>query len=185
MIERVRSKLRLRGEAGYSLVEMLIVMMIMSIVFAGITDSVRRRLEGGGGPGSSLPGAAHDPVGARQDPPRHPLRERRDAVLRPARSRSRSRPACGGDVSWCTVAVTGYTNRYALYRQAGTTCGSSGTKIADYLTTANAFPGVRAHGRLRLSRLSPGRLRRQREGQHDVGTYDSADTIYLRNSTRI
>ena len=38
MIERVRSRLRIRGEAGYSLVEMLVVMVIMSIVFAGITD---------------------------------------------------------------------------------------------------------------------------------------------------
>ena len=36
MIERLRE--RLRGEAGYSLVEMLTVMVIMSVVFAGITD---------------------------------------------------------------------------------------------------------------------------------------------------
>ena len=36
MIAWVRA--RLRGEAGYSLVEMLTVMVIMSIVFAGITD---------------------------------------------------------------------------------------------------------------------------------------------------
>ena len=36
MIERVRR--RLRGEAGYSLVEMLTVLVIMSIVFTGITD---------------------------------------------------------------------------------------------------------------------------------------------------
>jgi len=36
VIERMRS--RLRGEAGYSLVEMLTVMVIMSIVFSGITQ---------------------------------------------------------------------------------------------------------------------------------------------------
>ena len=36
MIERIRA-LRLRGEAGYSLVEMLVVMVIMTIVFAGVT----------------------------------------------------------------------------------------------------------------------------------------------------
>ena len=36
MIERVRS--RLGRETGYSLVEMLTVMVIMSVVFAGITD---------------------------------------------------------------------------------------------------------------------------------------------------
>jgi len=38
VIERVRSRLRVGGEAGYSLVEMLVVMVIMSIVFAAITD---------------------------------------------------------------------------------------------------------------------------------------------------
>src|SRR5438105_4578163 len=48
---------------------------------------------------------------------------------------------CGGDVTWCTVAVSGYSNRYRLYRQTGTSCGSaSGVRIADYLTNANAFP---------------------------------------------
>ena len=36
MIEWLRG--RLRGEAGYNLVEMLTVMVIMSVVFAGITD---------------------------------------------------------------------------------------------------------------------------------------------------
>ena len=34
MIERLR---RLRGEAGYNLVEMITVMVIMTVVFAGIT----------------------------------------------------------------------------------------------------------------------------------------------------
>ena len=36
MIERI--KLRLRGEGGITIVEMLTVMIIMSIVFAGITS---------------------------------------------------------------------------------------------------------------------------------------------------
>jgi prepilin-type N-terminal cleavage/methylation domain-containing protein len=36
VIERVRS--RLGGEAGYSLVEMLTVMVIMGVVLGGITD---------------------------------------------------------------------------------------------------------------------------------------------------
>ena len=36
--------------------------------------------------------------------------------------------------------VSGYTNRYALYRQVGATCSSAGTKIADYLTSTNGSP---------------------------------------------
>ena len=36
MIERIRR--RLRGEGGVTIVEMLTVMIIMSIVFAGITS---------------------------------------------------------------------------------------------------------------------------------------------------
>src|SRR5689334_3456367 len=31
----------------------------------------------------------------------------------------------GGDVSWCTAAVSGYSSRYRLYRQLGTTCAAN------------------------------------------------------------
>jgi hypothetical protein len=39
-------------------------------------------------------------------------------------------------VSWCTV---GSGTRYALYRQTGLTCGASGRKVVDYLTTGTVF----------------------------------------------
>jgi hypothetical protein len=42
--------------------------------------------------------------------------------------------------TWCTAAVNGATNRFALYRQAGSTCASNtGTKYADYLTVGTIF----------------------------------------------
>jgi hypothetical protein len=77
MIERV--KRRLRGEGGTTIVEMLTVMIIMSIVFAGIT-SVFVAGSKAAADRTALPGPADDPVGTRQDPPRHPLRHRRHAV---------------------------------------------------------------------------------------------------------
>ena len=41
-----------------------------------------------------------------------------------------------GDVTWCVV---GSGTRYALYRQLGSTCDSSGRFYADYLTSASPF----------------------------------------------
>jgi len=139
VIERVRSRLRIGGEAGYSLVEMLVVMVIMSIVFAGITDIFVA---------GSKASAEQDRRFQAQlstrlalDKIRRDIHCASDVTPYSTSSATLKITACGGgDISWCTVAVAGYTNRYALYRQAGATCGSSGTKIADYLVSANAFP---------------------------------------------
>ena len=92
---------------------------------------------------------------------------------------------CGGDVSWCTVAVSGYTNRYRLYRQLGTSCGSaSGIKIADYLTNADAFPTfAHASGCSCLASLRVDFLISNKGSTVDA--YELTDTIFLRNSTRI
>jgi Tfp pilus assembly protein PilW len=40
-------------------------------------------------------------------------------------------PSGSGTVTWCTVSAG--TNRYKLYRKAGSTCDSSGKQHADYL----------------------------------------------------
>ena len=182
MIEWVR--MRLRGEAGYSLVEMLVVMVIMSIIFAGVTDVF----------------AAGSKAQADQD-----RRFQAERITRLALDKIRRDIHCasdvtpyatnsvtmkitgcsGGDVSWCTATVSGYTNRYALYRQLGTSCSSgSGIKIADYLTTGAAFPafahtsgcGCLASLQVDFSVSLKGST---------VDAYELTDTIYLRNSTRI
>ncbi len=137
MIEWLRA--RLRGEAGYNLVEMLTVMVIMSVVFSGITSVF----------------VAGSKAQNEQD-------RRFQAQLN----------------------TTGYTNRYALYRQSGTSCGASGLKLADYLTTANAFPAfahVTGCGCLASLQVDfPVSLKGS-----TIGQYELTDTIYLRNSTRI
>src|SRR5438445_13418307 len=49
---------------------------------------------------------------------------------------------CGWDVRWCTVAVSGFPTRYALYRESGPTSASSQVKYAAYASSANASPAL-------------------------------------------
>jgi prepilin-type N-terminal cleavage/methylation domain-containing protein len=182
--ERLRA-LRLRGEGGYSLIEMLVVMVIMSIVFAGVTAVF-------------VSGSKAQAEQDRRFQAQLSTRIALDKIRRDIHCASDVTPfatssvtlkisgCTGGDISWCTVAVTGYTNRYALYRKAGTTCAASGgTKIADYLITASAFPAY-AHtsGCGCLASLQVD-FKVSVKGSTTIDTYDLADTIYLRNSTRI
>jgi hypothetical protein len=94
--------------------------------------------------------------------------------------------ACsGGDITWCTVAVSGYTNRWELRRLAGAgTCSTAGIKLADYLTTSapfTAFAHVTGCGCLASLGIS---LQVSIKGS-TIGAYTLDDTIFLRNSTRI
>ena len=177
MIERV-----FRGEEGYSLVEMLTVMVIMTVVFTGITTVFVS---------GSKAQADQDRRFQAQLETRLALDKiRRDihcaSTVEPYATSNVTlkRPAgCGGDVTWCTVAVSGYTNRYALYRRLGTSCGAGDIKIADYLTTPNAFPAfTHTVGCYCLASLSVNFVV-SRKGS-TVDAYRLADTIYLRNSTR-
>jgi type II secretory pathway pseudopilin PulG len=186
MIQRL--KLRLRGERGTTIVEMLTVMIIMSIVFAGITSVFVA---------GSKAAADQDRRFQAQVASRLAL----DKIRRDIHCANDVTPfttsavtlklstACGGDVSWCTVLVTGYSNRYALYRQLGTSCSSAGTKIADYLTSTNGSPpivfpafwhaancGCSASLQVDFAVSIKGTA---------VGAYELTDTIFLRNSTRI
>lgn len=184
MIERVRRRLRNRGESGYSLVEMLVVMVIMSIVFAGITTVF-------------VAGSKAQADQDRRFQAQLSTRLALDKIRRDIHCASDVTPyatnsvtlkitGCGGgDVSWCTAAVTGYTGRYALYRQLGTSCSAAGTKIADYLTNANAFPAfahVSGCGCLASLQVD---FTVSVKSSSTVDSYDLGDTIYLRNSTRI
>lgn len=181
MIERVRS---LRGEAGYNLVEMITVMMIMTVVFAGITTVF-------------VAGSNAQAEQDRRFQAQVSTRLALDKIRRDIHCASDVTPfattavtlklpsGCGGDVSWCTAAVSGYTNRYRLYRQTGPTCSSgTGVMVADYLTSGAAFPAF-AHvaGCLCLASLQVD-FNVSVKGT-SVGSYDLNDTIFLRNSTRI
>lgn len=183
MIERVR-RLLLRREAGTTIVEMLTVMIIMSVVFAGITSVFVA---------GSKAAADQDRRFQAQATTRLAL----DKIRRDIHCANDVTPyattavtlkisaGCGGDVSWCTTAVAGFTNRYKLYRQAGTYCSpTTGVQFADYLTSSSVFPAfAHATGCLCLASLQvdfPVSVKGT-----SVDAYDLQDTIFLRNSTRI
>jgi prepilin-type N-terminal cleavage/methylation domain-containing protein len=89
-------------------------------------------------------------------------------------------PTGNGSVTWCTVSLG--TSRYGLYRKAGATCDSTGVRWADYLTTANVF-SYAAQSSTSLAKLSvdfPIDVKPKRT----VDTYELKDDIVLRNSTR-
>ena len=186
MIERVR--LRLRGEAGYSLVEMLTVMVIMSVVFAGITDIF-------------VSGSKAQTDQDNRFQAQLTTRLALDKIRRDIHCASsiqgyttsfatmKISSCTGGDVSWCTAAVTGYSNRYRLYRQLGTSCASgTGTMYADYLTSGAVFPTdpttAYTAGCGCLEALDVD-FKISLKGSGTNEAYELADSIYLRNSTRL
>jgi len=179
---------RVRAEAGYSLVEMLTVMVIMSIVFAGITDIFVS---------GSKAQADQDNRFQAQLTTRLAL----DKIRRDIHCASsiqgyttsfatmKITGCTGGDVSWCTAAVSGVSNRYRLYRQLGTSCAAgTGTMYADNLTSGAVFPTnpttAYTSGCGCLEALAVD-LKLSVKGSAVTDAYELTDSIYLRNSTRI
>jgi prepilin-type N-terminal cleavage/methylation domain-containing protein len=183
----------LRREGGYSLIEMLTVMSIMSIVFAGLTQvftsaskadidmqnrfttqlQTRLALD-------KLRTDVHCAYDVTPNTPNPWTTAQGSVTLKIA--------ACGGsDVTWCTVQRTGSTTRWDLYRQAGSSCGSASpaVRVATYLTTSTPFTSF-AHvtGCSCLASLGV-TLRVGVNRVETTGIYTLQDTIYLRNSTRV
>jgi len=180
VIRRLRGRF-LREEGGYSLIEMLVVMVIMTIVFAGVTAVFVAGSKAQADQDRRFQAQLSTRIAL--DKIRRDIHCANDVNPYATNSVTLKITGCtGGDVSWCTVAVSGYTNRYALYRMAGTSCSASGTKIADYLTTASAFPAF-THTTGSLAALQVDFIVSVKSST-TVDSYDLGDTIYLRNSVR-
>ena len=189
MIQRLRNVRLGSGERGYSLIESLIVMAILATVMGGIGGlfvsgsraeiDANRRFEAQQNGRLSL------------DRIRRDIHCAKSAVVSTVAGSPTTYKAtltipsgCGGDVSWCTVSVGGSSSRFALYRQlSGTTCGVNGLKIADFLTSANAFPTYTAQSTTSLASLLVD-FKVSLRGSSNLDAYELTDTIYLRNSTR-
>ena len=171
----------LGGERGYSLVELLTVMAILSVVMTGITALFVQ--------GSNAQVDMNGRFQAQQDARVAFDKIRRDGhcaslvTLTGQTQATMTLPSsCGSQISWCTVAFGTSTTRYGLYRQSGATCGTSGLKWADYLTSGNIFT-YSAQSSLSLAKLSvdlPINLRPTRTFE----TYELKGDVALRNSTR-
>jgi prepilin-type N-terminal cleavage/methylation domain-containing protein len=185
---RRRVRVRLTREAGYSLIEMLTVMVIMSIVFAGITDVFISGSKAQADQDRRFQAQLATRIAL--DKMRRDIHCAYDVANYTTSSATLKISACaGGDVSWCTASVPGYTNRWALYRQLGTSCSAAtGTRYADYLVSGAVFPvdpttthfaGCKCLTSLRVD------LKISVKRSQTVDKYELDDSIFLRNSTRI
>jgi prepilin-type N-terminal cleavage/methylation domain-containing protein len=191
-----RASARLRGEErGYTLVELLTVLMILGVVMGGLTTVFASA--------TSSEADMNNRFQAQQG-----ARLALDKLRREVHCASSGTPA-GSNVSaitltvptycktysgstsvtWCTRSVA--TNRYALYRVNGTTC-SGGVKWADYLTptsTATVCSGAlcvfnyTGQSTTSLAKLHVD-FPVNPKPSRTVDTYELTDDLVLRNSTR-
>jgi prepilin-type N-terminal cleavage/methylation domain-containing protein len=181
---------RSRGEGGYTLVEMLTVLSIMSVVLTALVAlfvqgsnaqlDMNRRFQ------------SQQDARVALDKLRREIHCAQGATTSPATGAATRATldlpgvcptAVGGaqtNVSWCTVSVA--TNRYALYRKVGVSCDATGTKWADYLTQASIFQ-VQTASTESLAKLRVNIPIDVKTGDA-TPVYALCDQIVLRNSAR-
>jgi prepilin-type N-terminal cleavage/methylation domain-containing protein len=183
---------RLHGEQGFSLIEMLTVMVIMGIVMGSLTTVFVSA--------SNSEADMNNRFQAQLTSRLALDKLRREvhcaSVITPAgvaSSVTLTLPAyCktgSGSVTWCTRSLG--TNRYGLYRIVGATC-TGGVKWADYLvssSTASVCSGAlcifsyTAQSTSSLAKLHVD-LPVNVKPSMSVERYELVDDIALRNSTR-
>jgi prepilin-type N-terminal cleavage/methylation domain-containing protein len=172
---------RLRGEAGYTLVEMLTVLVIFGTVMSALMTLFVQA--------TNAENSMNNRFRAQQQARLALDRVRREVHCATAVTTSSqsavtlSLPSyCGnGSVTWCTVSLG--ASRYGLFRKAGASCNATGVRYADYLTSPNVFPSYTAQSTTALATLKvdfPVNVKPART----VDLYELKDDIVLRNSTR-
>jgi prepilin-type N-terminal cleavage/methylation domain-containing protein len=180
----------LRGQAGYSLVEMMTVMAILSVILTGLTTlfvqgtnsqrDLNSRFEAQQQVRLALDKLRREIHCAKEGETSGGTGAAAEVTLRlPAQC-----PTAGGvqsDVRWCAVNVA--ASRYALYRMVGATCNATGVKWADYLTQATLFD-FQTQATTQRARL---RVELPVDVKVDDATpaYRLCDVIVLRNSGRV
>ena len=183
---------RLRGERGYTLVEMLMVMVIMGIVMTSLTTVFVQASNSE----SDMNNRFQAQLTARLALDKMRREVHCASVASPSGSSSSvtiTLPAyCktgSGSITWCTRSNG--TNRYALYRVVGATC-TGGVKWADYLVPSSS--ATVCSGALCIfnytvqSTSSLAKLRVDFpvnvKPAKTVEAYELVDDLVLRNSTR-
>lgn len=174
----------LRREDGYTLIELLTVMLIFGVVMTGLMALFVQ--------GTNAEVDMNNRFQAQQEARLALTKLRREAHCASAVSTYSQTsvtltmasycPTAHSSVSWCTAAISG-TTRYGLYRKMGSTCDSTGVRYADYLTTGNVFPAYTAQSTSTLAKLSvvfPVNPTPKRP----IDSYQLSDDIVLRNSVR-
>ena len=131
---------------GFTLVELIIVMLILGIILGGLTTSFIS--------GTQTSANLNNEFQAEVQAVRAVDHIRRDvrcaSAITPTGSASSitvTLPAScligSGQVSWCTV---GSGNQYSLYRKVGSSCDATGALVIGNVTTASVFVTPRTSG---------------------------------------
>jgi prepilin-type N-terminal cleavage/methylation domain-containing protein len=173
--------MKLAREDGYTLIELLIVLMILASVVGSLTTLFVHA--------SNAELDLNNRFQAQQNARLALDKLRREGHCASQASVASSSsvtltlgsycPTGNGSVTWCTV---GSGTRYALYRKAGGTCNATGVRWADYLTTGAVF-AYTAQSTTSLAKLRvdfPINVKPKKS----VDSYELVDEIALRNSLR-
>ena len=195
----IRSALRrARDDRGYTLVEMLTVMILMGIVMTGLTTAFISASNSESDMNQRFQAQLTARLGL--DKMRREVRCATQVTSATPSTSSASSITLNlpsycktgsGSITWCTQSVA--TNRYALYRVVGSTC-SGGVKWADYLVPTGSAPACgtptalcvfayTAQSTTSLATLHvdlPVNVRPSKT----VDLYELADDVVLRNSSR-
>ena len=172
----------MRGERGYTLVEMLTVLVIFSTVMSALLVLFVQ--------GTNAELDMNNRFQAQQDARLALDKLRREAHCASAVTVSSASsvtlslpsycPTGNGSVTWCTSSLG--SSRYGLFRKTGAACDATGVRWADHLTSANVF-SYAAQSPTSLAKLSvdfPINVKPSRT----VDLYELKDDIVLRNSLR-
>lgn len=182
------SRIGLGGERGYSLVEMLTVMVILSVVLTGLTTLFVQGTNAG--TEMNLRFEAQETSRLALDKMRREVHCASSATTGAGVGEKPSVtltlptqcPTSGGNTqaTWCTVSVA--SGRWALYRKSGAACDATGVRWADYLTTATIFE-YQPSSTTELARLRV-RFPVDVKPGDAIPKYELCDQLVLRNSTR-
>jgi prepilin-type N-terminal cleavage/methylation domain-containing protein len=191
----------MRGERGYTLVEMLVTLVIMSVVMTALTtllvnasnaeQDMNNRFQAQQQTRLALDTMRREVHCANVGTP-NGVSSSVTITLPSWTNPDGTSGHCktgSGSITWCTRSVA--ANRYALYRVVGATC-SGGVKWADYLipsATASACSGALCiFNYIPQSTSSLAKLHVDFpvnvKPSKSVETYELSDDIVLRNSTR-
>jgi len=184
-----RIRMRLACQRGYSLVELLTVVTILSVVIGALTTLFVSASKGELDMNQRF--QAQENARLAMDK----LRREVHCATSVSPSGSSSSitltipsqcPTAGGftSIRWCVLPTPNtWTGRYALYRSTAATCTTSnGVQWADYLTTQPVFTYT-AQSSASLAQLTVAFVVRvKRTGTQ--GTFNLNDNIVLRNSSR-
>ena len=181
------------GEQGYTLIELLVTMVILSTVLAGLTTVFVS--------GSNAEAQLNRRFQAQQSARMGLDRMRSDihcasaAQAQTINTYPGLKLAVGNcysatpTISWCAVLVTSTPPRYALYRSTATgatTCTSTDTGkllIADYLTTSSAFTTATIP-QYTLQRVGVDVKVSVNPTTSTAEAYELTDSVVARNATR-